>query len=187
MSEELLPCPFCGGEATFKSSVFNGEDKKSLGNVHCLKCYSSTGGDLQIYEQSIKGWNTRPAASVECGGERINLLPCPFCGGEVELIQVSRPAGIWEIHCFNDNCHAGCGQPDKEAVIEAWNTRPSTSVPRVKDNEPKWPEKLNIDANGSRDLVLMNTGYNDAIDRCIKAWKDAQGFGRTGKEIKDFA
>lgn len=46
---------------------------------------------------------------------------------------------------------------------------------RIKVNEPKWPDKLNIDANGSRDLVLMNIGYNDAIDRCIKAWENARG------------
>lgn len=59
-NEGMKPCPFCGGEAKFKSSIFKGEDKKSLGNVHCLKCYVSTGGDLQIYEQAIKAWNHRP-------------------------------------------------------------------------------------------------------------------------------
>lgn len=62
--EELLPCPFCGGEAKFKSSIFNNDDKKSLGNVHCVKCYASTGGDLQIYEQAIENWNTRATPKI---------------------------------------------------------------------------------------------------------------------------
>lgn len=58
---ELKPCPFCGGEAEFQSTVYQGE----LGNVHCKKCYSSTGGDLQIKNQAETAWNTRPQSLTE--------------------------------------------------------------------------------------------------------------------------
>lgn len=61
MSDKLKSCPFCGGEAHFKDSIFIDSNKNSLGNVHCGDCYASTGGDLQLYDEAIRRWNTRAA------------------------------------------------------------------------------------------------------------------------------
>ena len=48
-----------------------------------------------------------------------DLLPCPFCGGEVsELRKPTQPAGI-----------ATCGSCHAAAPIEAWNSRPSPWIP----------------------------------------------------------
>lgn len=56
MSEiKLLPCPFCGGEATFSDSI---EDR--FAEVHCIKC----GVKINVkgypaLSKAIKQWNQR--------------------------------------------------------------------------------------------------------------------------------
>ncbi len=53
-NKELLPCPFCGGEASMVRGTFT----KTIGSVICTKCGIST----QVYvtdEDAIKAWNTR--------------------------------------------------------------------------------------------------------------------------------
>jgi hypothetical protein len=51
MSEKLLPCPFCGGEAKQHLSV--------LSWVECKHCGNKT-RQCQFDNQSIDAWNNRP-------------------------------------------------------------------------------------------------------------------------------
>lgn len=57
MSEELKPCPFCGGEAKTKSSVdvFGHE---GFFSVLCRKCYVRT-GCYETEAEVIEAWNRR--------------------------------------------------------------------------------------------------------------------------------
>lgn len=50
---DLLPCPFCGGEAEFVGSL----PKSGYDRVVCIKCYAEYSGDDEAL--SITGWNTR--------------------------------------------------------------------------------------------------------------------------------
>ena len=52
MTEELKPCPFCGGEA--KCIEFYG-----LYHVICCNCYVA-GKDCSTRESAVSAWNTRP-------------------------------------------------------------------------------------------------------------------------------
>ena len=50
---------------------------------------------------------------------------CPFCGGEATLLEPCRGAneGGYEIHCFNDDCIAMCGNDNKYELVKSWNNR----------------------------------------------------------------
>lgn len=52
---ELLPCPFCGGDAMTRN--FGGNGTKF---VSCDQCYCD-GAIGRTKEEAIENWNTRPA------------------------------------------------------------------------------------------------------------------------------
>ena len=56
MSEiKLLPCPFCGGEATLSDSI---EDR--FAEVHCIECgVKINEKGYPALSKAIKQWNTR--------------------------------------------------------------------------------------------------------------------------------
>ena len=54
MTEQLKPCPFCGGEA-----VMLGEDDGMYQCV-CRNCESVQGGFYDFPEEAAFAWNTRP-------------------------------------------------------------------------------------------------------------------------------
>ncbi len=52
-----------------------------------------------------------------------NLKPCPFCGGEAELVTNINFDAVWA-ECKSDGC--GCeivGKRTKMDAIDNWNTR----------------------------------------------------------------
>ena len=74
---ELLPCPFCGGEAD--TQIFD----KTL-NVGCPRCDIRTRFMLHDdLEQAIAAWNTRHAETCENMREKFGykrLFVCSECG-----------------------------------------------------------------------------------------------------------
>lgn len=57
MSEELKPCPFCGGEAK-KQAVKTTILGDTYWGIKCTKCNCGTVGYLN-YNYAIKAWNRR--------------------------------------------------------------------------------------------------------------------------------
>ena len=59
---ELLPCPFCGGEAEIKS-VEHGDGPNRMGctRIYCSDCYCGTDWETDTYDfkDAIDIWNTR--------------------------------------------------------------------------------------------------------------------------------
>ena len=69
LSHELLPCPFCGGDAHLAwYSYGGGQIVAECENSYCLSaiCGSKTP------EEAIARWNNR--------AKNNGLKPCPFCG-----------------------------------------------------------------------------------------------------------
>lgn len=54
------------------------------------------------------------------------LKPCPFCGGEAELVEHNGDLIFYSVSCKNENCFAGAVDVrhfGKETLVEAWNRR----------------------------------------------------------------
>lgn len=60
--------------------------------------------------------------------DAIDLLPCPFCGGDVDLWDKGDRQPAWDVHCRNAECYLCDGADwmlhDKDEIIKMWNTRP---------------------------------------------------------------
>lgn len=68
------------------------------------------------------------------------LLPCPFCGGEADLVHYTvgswdDPEEIFEVECTRCNASIEAQQTDHEAV-EAWNRRGQTAKVDWMDGDP---------------------------------------------------
>lgn len=97
MSEELLPCPFCGGEAHISASS----------DGYGVECWNRRCIDIQLEQipteaEAIEAWNTRAERTCrntwdieltgrlrfkcsECGAVSLDVTPryCPACGARV--------------------------------------------------------------------------------------------------------
>lgn len=88
---ELLPCPFCGGEAKLVKSKAKVNDYR----IKCNRCHIKTGWWMGEIDELIEQWNTRvyPPEVIEdyfrkqlsvnckCGTPIIaNKKTCPKCG-----------------------------------------------------------------------------------------------------------
>jgi len=117
LSNELLPCPFCGGDAHlawyyFRDKV-NGEVVAECENLHCLSavCGSKTP------EEAIARWNNR--------AKHNGLKPCPFCGSVAVLDKFDNgECDMYQVVCSNPKCGAETISSNKpEDVITIWNRR----------------------------------------------------------------
>jgi Lar family restriction alleviation protein len=63
-AQELLPCPFCGGEA----ERFTLEDDENLGGdvICCTDCQASSNVEFGFKENLVANWNRRTELPLEC-------------------------------------------------------------------------------------------------------------------------
>lgn len=97
MSEELKPCPFCGGKARLRSGTIV---TLPMHQVYCLSCGAGC-GHRYTEAEAIEAWNTRYEETCRmetdescqnwnscsvCGADYYNDQPlnyCPNCGARV--------------------------------------------------------------------------------------------------------
>ena len=86
---ELLPCPFCGGEAIAWSEPDNVEGEYAY-IIGCAKCDASI-GFCETEAEAIKTWNTRAERTCEMvltelssGSAYHDVWLCSACGEQVE-------------------------------------------------------------------------------------------------------
>lgn len=63
--------------------------------------------------------------------EKPELKPCPFCGGDPEIM--TSPDGFTSIGCLGCNPVFGVmvQRMTRKEAVEAWNTRPATTIGQV--------------------------------------------------------
>lgn len=64
MSKELLPCPFCGGEAERIDFGPGSGDNEGGSCIACTKCQASGPVEFGYKENFVSNWNTRPTAQA---------------------------------------------------------------------------------------------------------------------------
>ena len=110
----------------------------------------------------------------------IKLLPCPFCGGEVELNSVGVSTTYYFISC--EECgHRQVGSIHKEALVNSWNTRkPMERILTRSEEELKWTRaEQSIECercNGyGSPLQSKNSGKIEALKKAIEIVKEEGG------------
>ena len=100
MSEELKPCPFCGGKAALRMSWM--ADGHRYRSVECVECGATTPGNYsEVGDQSAWDWNTRTPEQA---------IAATLGGGECEAIHdESYYKGIHG-YCEGLKC-SNCGEP----------------------------------------------------------------------------
>lgn len=77
MSNELKPCPFCGGKAALHMSWMGDGHRYSA--VECVECGATTPGNYsEVGDQSVWDWNVRTpeqAIAATLGGVNPDGLP----------------------------------------------------------------------------------------------------------------
>lgn len=89
------------------------------------------------------------------------LLPCPFCGGQAQLIEqwIQDPLGRPRVDC--SVCRGGFDYvDDKETLIRLWNTRFITG---------KRPQIVNLELEDLADSVKGNTKTEEYIEKLENA------------------
>lgn len=100
------------------------------------------------------------------------LLPCPFCGGDGELITSSPKGGYDRVSCII--CGAEYSGLDEPTSIAGWNTRADLATPTPAQAARVLLEAL--DALWSRE---MSTDMNNAM---VRAKKDRHGYSIVDRE-----
>lgn len=162
---ELLPCPFCGGEAETLTaeSMYGGY----LFGIMCNDCRSR--GDVYDTEaEAIAAWNSR--APIEYDGWF--YLPKPKEGivdyGEPEITRTENGYKVWNTANVVDEAARRWGEELGEYVMqricEIWNTRAERTCEFVddSDSEPSPPK-------------CSACGYDPGIYEC--AWYEDGTYG----------
>lgn len=114
MSEELKPCPFCGGKARLQRI---GESYYVVCDGYCK--IKPTTWDYSVKEKAIKEWNSRSVTEPK-------LKPCPFCGDTYIRPHIikggSYTIGCNTLNCVGLHCEGKLFKSETEAV-NAWNRR----------------------------------------------------------------
>lgn len=81
MSEELLPCPFCGGEA-IDSEIEPGNWRIGCNNVQCRGDWFAS----KFYPTkaaAITAWNTRTELTAKPTRDKLGFAYCGECGWNI--------------------------------------------------------------------------------------------------------
>ena len=112
-SEELKPCPECGGEAQIVEPV------EAMFIACCTKCGLSY-RKFDNKELAILDWNERTISA--------QLKPCPFCGGYAHLLKgYDFSNEYWHVVC--DRCLTETRKVNSpDDAIRLWNNRKEVNI-----------------------------------------------------------
>ena len=107
--DNLLPCPFCGGESLLRDRYINGVANTKHYIRECRHCKATFANWYRSIKKANEAWNRRADAVPVAHGEWINkpktcVFICSMCGREVKTFHTN------DIKVVNDEypfCHCG--------------------------------------------------------------------------------
>ena len=114
LSNELLPCPFCGGDAHL--AVYAKAKEQIVAECENLHCLNAVCGSITP-EEAIARWNNR--------AKNNSMKPCHFCGSVAVLDKFDNgECDMYQVVCSNPKCGAETiSSNEAEDVIIIWNRR----------------------------------------------------------------
>lgn len=108
MSEKLLPCPFCGGEAEEVITAKNTSDPKH--RIRCTKCRCQTSETVASPEH-IRKWNTRAY-------EDMGTLECYECRSGYPMVRerTCHVEQYFDFGVLNARWKLSCGHTSTENI-----------------------------------------------------------------------
>lgn len=107
---ELLPCPFCGGEA--KVFHYSSAIRDEVWRVVCDKPFCAQGPDGYTEAEAIAAWNTRAERTCECIAE---YAKSPIDGKTIVLHRCSACHELMRPHmAYCPNCGARVIRSDQD-------------------------------------------------------------------------
>lgn len=174
MTEELKPCPLCGGQ----SKIYQEDGPDKLYYARCSSCFSET-KSYKTQEEVIEEWNNRRRLLLEA-------KPCPFCGGKAKFYQIGKEYGIvWKVMCgARVDCSTLLNDFDTlEEAIGAWNKRIGenssdliTLVCSMREQQKAYLATRSSDAlrESKRYGQLVDKAVRDFFSRQIPIFKDKE-------------
>lgn len=166
MSEELKPCPFCGGSAQESFADFH-----DGGHVKCSECGVTGPVWSNDTQDAVNAWNIRASNTLtEEQAARIAELEAEVQRRKKREDQAGQHASHWKIECFAaerklDESQARLSEAVK--VLEELGTAVSIYRLGVKDTVPK------IAAGDPGDMATINAlmANNGILDAALSQAK----------------
>lgn len=86
MSENVLPCPFCGSANVDP----DGWASQHTSGPACDDCGASAGGAMQSREENVAAWNTRPESTERTAREAAEAAVARMREGVAEMVGVMK-------------------------------------------------------------------------------------------------
>ena len=145
---ELLPCPFCGGDAHWSPTYV---DRDTPGTVECANGCGATVIASGSKAKRIAAWNTRT-------GQLVEVQPCPSC------------------HGMNTSCPDGCGRDPETGELNGTRLvevqADDATVERMQEAEDRaWEEARELVRGTNADMCKGGAGqaYRLIIERLTSA------------------
>lgn len=123
--------------------------------------------------------------------EEIKLKPCPFCGGEAEML--GEDDGMYQVVCQNCAANIDDFDDEKEVAAEKWNTR--TTEKDLNEQIGRFKKYAEALENEIKELREALTFYEKGEHLGLEDWqteqilKDddvfAESFVETGKRARE--
>ena len=127
MTDELLPCPFCGGGAS-KRLFYKGKYR-----VHCNVCDANSGDVCDIEAEAIAAWNTRAATTI--GKVQVEIEP--VSRGTLTADQVREAIFSGSAYASYDGAKFYADGINMQAIADELNTRAERTC------EWEYPQNIN--------------------------------------------